>query len=104
MSQKLYDIIIRPVLTEKSTNPDLPEKHVFQVKFDATKPQIKEAIQRIFGVDVKKVNTMIVPGKPKRVGMYQGRKSAWKKAIVTIGEDQMIDLFALESTESVGEV
>ncbi len=104
MSQDLYDIIIRPVLTEKSTESANDNKHVFQVKFDATKPQIKASIQQIFGVDVKKVNTMIVPGKPKRVGLHQGRKSAWKKALVTIGEDQMIDLFALESTESVGEV
>ena len=99
------DIIIRPVLTEKTTRLSAEEnRHVFQVRFDATKPKIKRAIQAAFGVDVVKVNTMIVPGKPKRVGMSMGRKSAWKKAIVKIPEDQMIDMFALESTETVGEV
>ena len=100
----IYDIIIRPALTEKSTRMSEENKHVFQVKYGATKPQVKEAVQKIFGVDVVKVNTMIVPGKSKRVGMNYGRTSAWKKAIVTIAEDQMIDLFALESTEDVGEV
>ncbi len=101
----VYDIIIRPILTEKSTRLSAEEnRHVFQVKFDATKPQIKRAIQTVFGVDVLKVNTQIVPGKPKRVGMSMGRKSAWKKAIIKIPDDQMIDMFALESTESAGEV
>ncbi len=99
-----YDIIIRPVLTEKSTRMSEDNKHVFHVQFDANKPKIKQAVESIFGVDVVKVNTMIVPGKPKRVGMHQGRKSAWKKAIVKIEEGQMIDLYALESTEPVGEV
>ena len=100
----IYDIIIRPALTEKSTQLAELNKHVFQVKFDANKPQIKRAVERLFGVDVVKVNTMIVPGKPKRVGMHRGRTKPWKKAIVTIGEDQMIDLFALESEEFHGEV
>ncbi len=100
----IYDIIIRPALTEKSTQMAEEDKHVFQVKFDATKPQIRRAVEKLFGVDVVKVNTMIVPGKPKRVGLQQGRSSAWKKAIVTVEEDQMIDLFALESTEEHGEV
>ncbi len=100
----IYDIIIRPALTEKSTRMSEDNKHVFQVKYDANKSQIKEAVQKIFGVDVVKVNTMIMPGKPKRVGWQYGRRRAWKKAVVTIAEDQMIDLFALESTESVGEV
>ena len=100
----LYDIIIRPVLTEKSTRLAEDDKHVFEVDFDASKPKIKQAVERFFNVDVTKVNTMIVPGKPKRVGMYQGRKSAWKKAIVTVEEGQMIDLYALEGAEQVGEV
>lgn len=102
---RINDIIIRPVLTEKSTRLSTEEnRHVFQVDFDANKPQIKRAIESAFGVDVVKVNTMIVPGKPKRVGLSQGRQSAWKKAIVKVAEDQMIDLFALESTEPAGEV
>lgn len=100
----IYDTIIRAVMTEKTTNQMDANKHVFEVQFDANKPQIKQAVEELFGVDVKKVNTMIVPGKPTRVGFQQGRKSAWKKAIVTLGEDQMIDLYALESPEGVGEV
>ncbi len=100
----IYDIIIRPALTEKSTQMGEANKHVFHVQFDANKPMIRQAVEKIFGVDVVKVNTMIMPGKPKRVGLHQGRSNAWKKAIVTIEEDQMIDLFALESTEAVGEV
>ena len=101
----IYDIIIRPTLTEKSTLMSEDNKHVFQVKFDATKPQIRRAVEKLFGVDVVKVNTMIMPGKPKRVGFQRGRQNAWKKAVVTIGEDQMIDLFALEATdEEHGEV
>ncbi|MFW5967598.1 MAG: 50S ribosomal protein L23 [Persicimonas sp.] len=91
------DIIIRPVLTEKSTAMlDNENKATFRVKFDATKPQIKEAVQRAFEVKVERVNTMIMPGKPKRVGRFFGRRAAWKKAIVTLGEDEVLDYFALE--------
>ena len=100
----LYDIIIRPTLTEKSTLMGDDNKYVFRVKREATKYQIREAVEKIFGVDVVKVNTMIMPGKPKRVGLSRGRRNPWKKAVVTVAQDQMIDLFALESTEMAGEV
>lgn len=100
----LYDIIIRPTLTEKSTQMGEDNKYVFRVKYEATKPQIRQAVETIFGVDVVKVNTMIMPGKPKRVRLSVGRTDPWKKAVVTVAEDQMIDLFALESSEPVGEV
>ncbi len=92
-----YDIIIRPVMTEKSQLLEMEENKVtFRVKFEANKPQIKEAVQRLFDVKVDGVNTMIMPGKPKRVGRFFGRRKAWKKAIVQLAEGEMIDFYALE--------
>lgn len=93
-----YDIIIRPVMTEKSTElSDMEQSQVtFRVKFDATKPQIKAAVERLFDVKVDRVNTMIMPGKPKRVGRSFGRRAAWKKAIVQLAEGDFIDFYALE--------
>jgi large subunit ribosomal protein L23 len=92
-----YDIIIRPVMTEKSTElEELYNQVTFRVKFDATKPQIKAAVEQLFDVKVDRVNTMIVAGKPKRVGRFFGRRAAWKKAIVKLAEGEMIDFYALE--------
>lgn len=92
-----YDIIIRPVMTEKSQTLEMENNQVtFKVKYEATKPQIKAAVQRLFDVKVRRVNTMIVAGKPKRVGRDFGRRSAWKKAIVHLAEGEMIDFYALE--------
>ncbi len=102
--KNVYDIIIRPSLTEKTTEMAEDNKYVFRVLRKANKNQIREAVEKIFGVDVVKVNTMVMPGKPKRVGVHRGRRDPWKKAIVTVAEDQMIDLYALESEEPVGEV
>ena len=91
-----YEIIIRPLMTEKSTELEQQNKVVFRVHFDANKHQIKQAVETLFDVDVSKVNTMIVPGKPKRVGRFLGRTKAWKKAIVKLGEGEVIDFYALE--------
>ena len=78
------DIILRPVITEKS-NMDIQEgKYTFEVAKKATKIQIAKAVEELFNVKVLKVNTMNVKGKQKRVGVHQGRTSDWKKAIVTI--------------------
>ena len=78
------DIIIKPIVTEKS-NMDLQEgKYTFKVAKKATKIQIAEAVEKLFNVKVLKVNTISVQGKSKRVGYHQGRTSDWKKAIVTI--------------------
>lgn len=94
-----YDIIIRPVMTEKTTGiMEDGNKVVFRVKRDATKPQIKTAVEELFGVKVRKVNTMIMPGHDKRFGRYIGRTSAFKKAIVTLRDGEALDLFALEGT------
>ena len=94
-----YDIIIRPVMTEKTTGiMEDGNKVVFRVKRDATKPQIREAVEQLFGVKVRKVNTMIMPGHDKRFGRYIGRTSAFKKAVVTLREGEALDLFAMEGT------
>ena len=81
------DIILKPVITEKSMD-DLQEgKYTFKVAKDATKPEIKKAVEKLFGVEVDKVTTMNVNGKMKRLGRYEGMTSSWKKAIVTLTED-----------------
>lgn len=104
----LNNILLRPVLTEKTAgimNDDDITKLVFRVKKDATKTQIREAVQSMFGVKVASVNTLRMPGKPKRFGRYQGRRSGFKKAIITLREGESFDLFALEDLgEDAGEV
>ena len=78
------DIILAPVVTEKS-NMDMQEgKYTFKVAKKATKVDIKNAVEKLFEVKVLKVNTITVKEKKKRVGVHQGRTSDWKKAIVTI--------------------
>lgn len=81
------DIIIKPIITEKSYSSMAEGKYTFQTKIDATKIDIKNAVEELFNVKVLKVNTMRYDGKSKRVGVHQGKTSAWKKAIVTIDKD-----------------
>ena len=78
------EIILAPVVTERSTADMQEGKYTFKVAKKATKVEIKNAVEKIFEVKVLKVNTMTVKGKEKRVGVHQGRTSDWKKAIVTI--------------------
>ncbi len=78
------DIILAPVVTEKSSNDMQEGKYTFRVAKKATKIQIKNAVEKLFEVKVLKVNTILVKGKEKRMGVHQGRTSDWKKAIVTI--------------------
>jgi large subunit ribosomal protein L23 len=78
------DIILKPVFTEKAYKLAEKKKFVFVVRLDATKPQIKRAVEKMFGVKVKKVNTMIYRGKIKRRGLFLGHRPSFKKAIVTI--------------------
>ncbi|WP_019132919.1 50S ribosomal protein L23 [Peptoniphilus obesi] len=82
-----FDIIKRPIITEKSMDITEEKKYTFEVDKNATKPEIKKAIEEIFGVDVESVNTMNMYGKLKRQGVSQGRRPAWKKAIVKLKED-----------------
>ena len=78
------DIIIKPIITEKSNMGIEAGKYTFQVAKKATKIQIADSVQKLFDVKVLKVNTMTVKGKEKRVGANSGKRPDWKKAIVTI--------------------
>ncbi len=83
-----YDIILRPIVTERSMAGAAEKKYVFEVAPEAGKIEIKKAVEEIFGVKVAKVNTMNVPGKAKRMGAGRpGRTKDWKKAIVQLTED-----------------
>ncbi len=83
-----YDIIRRPVITEQSMESVADKKYVFMVAVNATKPEIKEAVEKVFGVKVAKVNTIRSQGKAKRTGAYpMGRRPETKKAIVTLTPD-----------------
>ena len=87
-----YDLIKKPIITEKATMASEAGAVVFQVAMDSTKPQIKEAVEAIFGVKVKAVNTTITKGKTKRFRGRPGRRSDVKKAVVTLAEGQSIDI------------
>ena len=80
------DILIRPIVTEKSTALMEQGKYTFRVPLAATKIQIRQAVEQIFKVKVQAVNTMRYEGKLKRMGRTQGRRSDWKKAVVTLAE------------------
>lgn len=88
----LYDVILAPVVTEKSTRVSEHNQVVFKVRKDATKPEIKAAVEGLFGVKVKAVNTLIQKGKQKRFRGRVGFRSDVKKAIVTLAEGQSIDV------------
>ena len=81
------DIIIRPIMTEKSYENIAIGKYTFEVAINATKVDIKNAVEELFGVKVKSVNTLRYDGKKKRVGVHQGKTKAWKKAIVEIDKN-----------------
>lgn len=81
------DVIIKPIITEKSMEALQEKKYTFRVAKDANKIQIREAVEELFGVNVLKVNTMNVRGRMKRVGASRGKTPDWKKAIVTLTED-----------------
>jgi large subunit ribosomal protein L23 len=87
-----YDVIVSPVITEKATNLSELNKVVFRVAPGATKPQIKEAVERLFDVKVMAVNTLITKGKEKIFRGRKGRRSDVKKAIVTLAQGQSIDV------------
>jgi large subunit ribosomal protein L23 len=89
-----YDIIRKPVITEKSMNEMADKKYTFVVDVNANKTEIKKAIEEVFKVKVEKVNTVRVLGKIKRQGKYEGRRSSYKKAIVKLtAESKGIEFF-----------
>jgi len=87
-----YDVIKKPIITEKATMVGDANAVVFQVAMDATKPQIKEAVEAVFGVKVKAVNTTITKGKTKKFKGRPGVRSDKKKAYVTLEEGNTIDV------------
>ena len=89
-----YDIIIRPIITEKSMEAIEEKKYVFEVAPSANKIEIRKAIETIFGVKVQSVNTVKVQGKPKRMGVHVGKRSDMKKAYIQLTADsKSIELF-----------
>ena len=109
MSRAPREILIRPVITEESSrlqfNPgrirkrhqdrqqEIRPQFVFEVSRDATKIEIKKAVERMFEVHVSSVNTLNIRGKDRRVGRSVGKRSDWKKAVVTLDEGETIDVF-----------
>ena len=87
-----YDVIRSPIVTEKSTLASENGQVVFEVAIDATKPQIKEAVEALFSVKVKAVNTLVRKGKVKRFRQELGTRKDVKKAIVTLVDGQSIDI------------
>ena len=93
----IKSVLVRPIITEKaSVLTDRNNQVVFEVVRKANKYQIRDAVESLYGVEVKKLATMIVPGKLKRRGMSVGKRSNWKKAVVTLKEGHSIDFFAPE--------
>ncbi|MBR4874437.1 MAG: 50S ribosomal protein L23 [Clostridia bacterium] len=82
-----YDIILKPVITESSMDMLSEKKYTFKVATDANKVEIKKAVEEIFGVKVSKVTTINMDGKLKRMGRYEGRRAAYKKAVVKLTDD-----------------
>jgi large subunit ribosomal protein L23 len=89
----IYEVLRRPLITEKATSLKENDKYAFEVGSRATESQIKEAVEKAFKVKVSKVNVMRVPGKTRRFGRRQVTGSAWKKAIVTLKPGHKITFF-----------
>ena len=86
--KSVYDVIIRPIITEQSMEQTDIKKYAFEVARDANKIEIKNAVEAIFGVKVENVTTLNMQGKEKRTGRYPaGRRASWKKAVVRLTED-----------------
>ena len=92
--QSAYDVIIRPIISERSFDLMAQGKYTFEVARTAPKEEIAAAVEKIFDVHVKKVNTMWVRPKKKRVRYQYGNTRTWKKAIVTIAPGETIELFS----------
>jgi large subunit ribosomal protein L23 len=99
MLETPWDVVIRPLITEKSVSGSRDRKYTFRVHSKANKIQIRSAVERIYSVKVSKVNTANIKGKPRRRGgrVRPGRTSNWKKAVVTLEAGFTIDIF--ESAE-----
>jgi large subunit ribosomal protein L23 len=89
----MKDTLVRPIITEKSTNSGSDRTYAFEVGLAANKFDIKRAIEAFYGVQVDTVRTLVVRGKNKRSGRYSGKRSNWKKAYVTLAAGQSINLY-----------
>jgi len=95
---ELHDIVLRPLITEKtSAIQEKQNTYVFEVALCANKHQVKEAVERVFGVHVVDVRTCRVRGKVKRFGRHFGKRSNWKKAYVRLEKGDVLDLFSSNS-------
>jgi large subunit ribosomal protein L23 len=102
MNDAMYQIIGRPIVTEKTTGQrDDENKIAFRVHTSANKIQIRQAIEKLFNVRVKKVRTLQMPGKPKRFGRLMGHRAGWKKAIVTLAEGDSIEFYGGEDEDEI---
>lgn len=93
MATNPRDLLIRPIITEKTSQMMTENKYTFQVPLDANKVEIRQAIESIFNVKVEKVNTVRVLGKTKRMGRFVGKRSDYKKAIVKLVAGQKLPIF-----------
>ena len=89
----VYEVIRRPIVTEKNTMQMAQNKYTFEVAREANKQQIREAVERIFKVRVRAVNTCMVPAKQRRRGRHIGYTTPWKKAVVTLVPGDRIEIF-----------
>ena len=89
----VYQVLRRPLITEKNSQLQVQGKYVFEVADEANKNQIKQAVEKAFKVDVTAVNIVTVPGKQRRLGRQQVLTSPWKKAIVTLKPGDTIEFF-----------
>ena len=87
MKMTSYDIIRKPVITEKTMNDMAQNKYTFKVDINSNKSQIKRAVEEVFGVKVANVQTLRTMGKTKRMGVHVGKRADYKKAIITLAED-----------------
>ena len=89
----IYEVLRRPIITEKGTLMAEHNQYAFEVAMDANKMMVKEAVEKRFGVNVLKVNVMRMPGKTRRFGRRVSTTPSWKKAIVTLAPGQTIEVF-----------
>ena len=92
VKERWDDIILGPLVTEKSTRGSEHNQVTFKVSLDASKPEIKKAVESLFEVKVKQVNTIRMKGKVKRFKGHLGKRSNWKKAIVSLADGETIDM------------
>lgn len=95
--QRLYQVLLAPHVSEKtSMDAEMVGRHTFRVALDANKLEVRQAVEKLFNVDVKSIQIVNVKGKNKRFGQVNGKRSDWKKAIVRLAEGQDLDFVGLE--------